>query len=888
MPRFFKRSAKVAIANQQNDNDNAETCAIDTYRLRSCDQPLDFANQNRLIENELNAERLTGSTTSVGERVSNFVNGIFGKMGRNRRKSINKINQQPIQQQPQSHLKKVHLQGEKQQSQHGKIQRQPSIKKGHHNEFYSNETAIENNKSAPVPFDTVNIKKSEHGPLNGGGRGVGGGYDEKLHRNLHDSKNNIKNHHNAKFLHTDGDTFNTNESERVICMNRNESASNHTISAANCNTANAADHHAKVCNQRNGVDAVVNIGIANATAAPNEIDRMLDDRVNKNSLFAAETTTLHSCIEIDFSIETNSDRSECKQSTVENNNKHISSSADSNNNEVNIVAEISNDVHSDAVVNCESDNSNAIHSDVGAVLSTQPLEDLQKSSHDTVAKIESKQAIPTPSKRSQLPVCNIKNGTRTMGQSQSQSQSTNPTVKTNPKPNNNTTNSTKCVNEMSESKASDPTPKFWHDAAQAPATAAAVTAQAPHYDKNKNNFSNEINEILETKTSPKQPYREPEPGAEKSHSDAVSEETANEIKDVFYETSSELNVDEIKSPVFASDGESVKTSQYIGSVTENVNGGSVARSSFETNSNGTINGHKIDTEIPLKNDKIDVTSTTNCDTVTATAAAQATTSLKTTTATATTTTATKPATNVPSSENQNHREERGVKNVQSKNNFIGTNEKIEIQRDCKSECGATNREPFAHLKQNREQSEQMEQNVLYRVDSYTSDDALELSDIEETVIDQNGKVIEVKTLFKQRPNVKTPSHEVQFKKSGNNVIDGVRTINSRRRSNSISSLGIEIVEVGAATTTNHTDFLTQQPFVSFGDESNAIKLSDLRDNTKEIETEIGHAIDIVEIVEESESGSEYEEIEEEIEEEVLYCVYYLEKNKIVDDFLKYF
>ncbi|XP_055320348.1 putative uncharacterized protein DDB_G0282133 [Sitodiplosis mosellana] len=872
---FFKRSAKVPITScQQNENDNSETCAIDTYRLRSGDQPLDIANQNRLIEHESNAERLTtGSTSSssVSERVSSFVNGIIGKMGKNRRK--NKLSQQPIQQQQQqqqqqqSHLKKVHLQSDK-QPQHGKIQRQPTVKKGQHNEFHSNETTAEHNKSVPVSFD-VNIK-SEHG-LKGDG---GGGYDEKLQRKLHDTKNNMKNQQNAKILHSK--TFNTNENERVIDYNNIVGLKSNQMKSG---STNASDCQAN--NRNQPIDAVAN----------NENDQILcplNERVIKNSPFAEETQPLHSCIEIDSFIgsdggggggddndndvndndddegKNNLNRSECKQLTPQTNN-HISSRSDANNNEVNNAVKNIGDVQkTNVTVNCETDSKRIPSAE------QQQKQQQQQQQQDRSRQLENSSSIfstnhihktersKNQQQQPQQPVP-CYNKTTSMGQSPS----TNTINKSKQQNNANHTKSTNYGKTAETKVCADQkaaaTANICHDAA---AKATARAAEAPHYDKNKINFSNEINEILESETSSKQSGAEPEPKPkpepEPKHSGTTAAttttttttaETANEIKDVFYETSSDLN-GEINSTVFVTnDGKSVTTTQYTRPVTENVNGSSkVTR--FESVSNGINNiNHKTDTKIPkipLKNDKIDVTIR---DTVEATA----------------TVTISTASSAVPSSENDSS-ERCCVTNDdvdQCEKSSVSASEKIQIQRDC---TGAGVSKP--KLSENCENSAQMEQNVLYRVDSYNSDDALELSDIEETVIDQHGKVIEVKTLFKQRPTGKLQSIPEFRKNSTDHKIDGIRTINGRRRSNSITgSLGIEIVEVGLSTNNTQSDYLTQQPFVSFADDSTAIKLSDLRDNTKEAENVSSQAIDIVEIVEESESGSEYEEIEEEIEEE---------------------
>lgn len=855
---FFKRSAKVPITScQQNDNDNTETCAIDTYRLRSGDQPLDIANQNRLIEHESNAERLTaGSTSSViSGRVSSFVNGIFGKMGKNRRK--NKLNQQPIQQQQQqqqSHLKKVHLQSEK-QPQHGKnIQRQPTIKKGQHNEFYSNELSAEHTKSVPLSFD-VNIK-SEHGLKSSGGDGGGGGggvvSDDKLQRKLHDTKNNMKNHQNIKNFHSD--TFNTNENQRVIGYS-SELKPNQIKSATNyIGTTNASD--CQTNNRKQPIETVTNDENDKKILCP------LNEQVIKNSPFGEETQPLHSsshsCIEIDSSIvkgndndvsKTNSNRNECKQLTPQNNN-HISSSADANNNEVrNVVKNIGDEQKPNVVVNCKTTDSKKVDS-----AEQQPQQQKQQGSVEQLENLSSTVSTNHTQKsdrsRNQQSVpCNNNRakGARIMGQTQS----ANTTNKSKQQNNAKSTNYEKTV----ETKAcTDPkAANFCHDAAAAaaPTATAAVTAtEAPHYDKNKINFSNEINEILETETSSKQQSdaeRKPEPQPRYPYSSSETT-AANEIKDVFYETSSELN-GEINSGVFVTNGKSVTTHSNTGTVTENVNGScDVPR--FDSVSNETNNiDHKTDTKIPIKNDKIDVTV---CDRVEA--------------ATATTPTPVTISTSAaPSSENDNSECDCVKNNDVDQKNSISSNEKTQNQCDSASDL----KKKSPKLNENCEKSEQMEQNVLYRVDSYNSDDALELSDIEETVIDQHGKVIEVKTLFKQRPAGKLQSNDVQFRKnSTDNKIDGIRTINGRRRSNSITgSLGIEIVEVGLNT--NHADYLTQQPFVSYADDTNAIKLSDLCDNTKEAENVTINAIDIVEIVEESsESCSEYEEIEEEIEEEV--------------------
>lgn len=75
------------------------------------------------------------------------------------------------------------------------------------------------------------------------------------------------------------------------------------------------------------------------------------------------------------------------------------------------------------------------------------------------------------------------------------------------------------------------------------------------------------------------------------------------------------------------------------------------------------------------------------------------------------------------------------------------------------------------------------------------------------------------------------------------------------------------MEVGLSL--NQHEYLVQQPLVSCNDETDAIKLSDLHDNAKRVDDESISAIDIVEIVEESDSGSEYEEVDEEAEEEVI-------------------
>lgn len=845
MARFFKRSAKVPITSF-HDNDNSESCAFDTqsYRIRSCDQPLDIVNQNRLIENESNAERLTGSTSSVGELVSNFVNGIIGKMGKNRRK--NKLNQQPIQQQQQqqqqSHLKKVQSLNEKQQPQHGKIHekiqpRQTAINKGQQNEFENN------HKSAAVPFEVNN--KSDHGLKSRGD-------DEKFHRKLHESKKNLKNQQNVKNVHCN--TFNTNNSERIISYHDIDQKPVQMKSASNCIVTDATDSQAK----QNAPHPIA--------AVTNDIDRPLfsafNEQIHKNSLNGDEKA-LHSCIEIDSLIngdnsnDSNDNRannlnpSECKQLTSQSNN--ISSRSDANNNEVNIAAENVDDVHCDSTVtvNCQPTDSNIKHS----VVEQESKQSLEKSSSklssdsDSVPKRQAdtkRQSNTFLTNTQSQPLCNLnKNPKQTMGQHQS----TNSTTKSQLKPQNISTNY-----GSTDAKAdSEPAaPKVWHDAA------ATRSPQAPHYDKNKINFSNELNKILETETSSKQQYGtglKSEAKPETSRDD-VSESAVNEIKDftVSYETSSNLS-DEINSTVFISDGKSVTTPHNAGTVTENVNGSSDAP---RTESNGTNNRYKTDTKIRRKNDKNDVTpATDHSDTVTESAAVK--------------------TDDVPLNQKQhpkqNDSEQCYVKNENGrseKKSTVGPKKRVTFQeeRDCESECGEEEAvKSSSQLKQNGEQSAQMEQNVLYRVDeSYNSDDALELSDVEETVIDQNGKVIEVKTLFKQRPS-KSP--EVQFnKKIVDNSIDGIRTIGGRRRSNSITSLGIEIVEVNLNT--NSTDFLTQQPILSFTDDSNAIKLSDLCDNTREKENDFGHAIDIVEIVEESssESCSEYEEVEEEIEEEV--------------------
>lgn len=173
---------------------------------------------------------------------------------------------------------------------------------------------------------------------------------------------------------------------------------------------------------------------------------------------------------------------------------------------------------------------------------------------------------------------------------------------------------------------------------------------------------------------------------------------------------------------------------------------------------------------------------------------------------------------------------------------------------------------------------QMEQNVLYRVDSYNSDDALELSDIEETVINEHGKVVEVKTIFKQRPSGRK-STEPQLKITANDPLkNGLRTIGSRRRSNSISgSLDIEIVELAHDSSDTNYENLSKEPFIYFADdERGAIKLADLCDSPDNGRNAVDHAIDVVEIIEDEddtesyESGSgEEEEIDEEIEEEII-------------------
>lgn len=908
---FFKRSAKVPITScQQNDN-NSDGCAIDTYRLRSGGQPLDIANQNRLIEHESNAERLqTGSTSSpssVSERVSSFVNGIF-KMGKNRRK--NKLNQQPIpqqqQQQQQSHLKKVHLQSDK-QPQHGKIQRQPTIKKGHQNEFFSNDTIAENNnKSVSVAFD-ANVK-SEHGSKGIGGNGGCGGYDEKLQRTLYDTKNNIKNQQNAKNIHNTNDTFNINENERVIDFNNIVGIKSNQMKSGSTNASNCQAN-----NRNQPIDAVTN----DENEKKNHILCPLNERVIKNSLFAVKTQPLHSCIEIDSSIgsvvgddngdnnnndngddrgKNNLNRSECKHLTNQT-HKHISSSADANNNEVNKAVKNFGDVpKTNVTVNCQATDSKRINS-------TEQQQKQQKQNQDKTRQLEN-------SSSSTVQTNHIHNTERSKNQQHHQQQPVSCTNKANSMgqtPSTNTTNKSKQQNNADHTKStndgktvetkvcSDPrsadTANICHDAA---AKATAGAAEAPHYDKNKINFSNEINEILENETSSQQFGAELEPEPEPrhhQHSETTAETTttttktttANEIKDVFYETSSDFN-SEINSTVFVTnDGKSVTTTQYSRPVTENVNGSSnVTR--IESVSNGTNNiDHKTDTKIPkipLKNDKIDVTVR---DTVgPATAAA-------TTTATVTISSCSARA---PSSEYVKI-ERCCVSNDnvdQCEKSSVSASKKIQIQRDCTS-AGDYKSKSTSHLGENCEKSVQMEQNVLYRVDSYNSDDALDLSDIEETVIDQHGKIIEVKTLFKQRPNGKLQSIP-EFRRNNFNTDDkigGIRTINGRRRSNSITgSLGIEIVEVELSANNTQSDYLTQQPFVSFTDDSTAIKLSDLRDNTKETENVSAIAIDIVEIVEESESGSEYEEIEEEIEEEVSFGVYFLDKFDSVRNFCNIF
>ncbi|XP_031632588.1 uncharacterized protein LOC116346591 [Contarinia nasturtii] len=796
MPRFFKRSAKVPITNcQQNNNDKNESCA-DTYRIRSSNQPLDITNQNRLIKNESNADQLEDLTSSVSDRVSLFVNGIFGKMGKNRRK--NKLNQQPIQQQQQyhqqSHLKRVHMKSDKQS--HGKSQ---------------NKTTTENNHVS------INAKIKSEINLYGSDGGI---YDDdhienKLQRKLQDSNINIS----PKILHSD--TFNINENERVICNNNINSKSNRMKSASDCiNTNNASDCEVtKIRNET--IDAVAN--------ESEKIIGSSNERIIKNSPIAEKALPQYSYIPIDSSISgknKNFSQIACKQLLTPQSNNHISSSVDAN--EANIAVENVGGVQKNSyiTVNC------SIASNQKRIQPVENLNFLSPYSRDYVQRTEEIKFFNVICQKNQPIPCINKNGTRTtMGQYQSTStinkSNNNPKQQINP-------NYTKNRNSETTVTNANSYPKLSHDAATKTAT---PTAQAPQYDKNKINFSNEINEILESETSSKQSGIEPKLESKLHHSELVVSRTAtNEIKDMFYETSSDLN--EINSTVFDSDEKSVVWSQYTGTATKNVNDNTIVPY-LESISNGTKNNNKTDIKIQKNDINFNVTSNHN-NTITSTK-----------------------ETFVVLTSSENDCKSNVRNDDQSQKSSVDTN----IQGNSESGCDTTDFYP-SNLNKNCEQSEkQMEQNVFYRVDSYNSDDALELSDVEETVIDQNGKVIEVKTLFRQCDgHGKKQQNDLKFKKNCiDNKIDGIRTINGRRRSNSITgshgSLGIEIVEVGLSS--NQIEYV--QPFVNFSDESNTIKLCDLRDSFKA--TENDHAIDIVEIVEESESCSDYEEIDEEIEEE---------------------
>lgn len=987
MPRLFKRSAKVPIAIcHQNDNNYNDSDEISTYRARS-DHQLDIVNENRLIENESKAERsLTGPTSSVSGRVSNFVSELFGKMGRNRRgktgKSIITVqhNQQPQQQsQPaiQTHLKKIHSQNDKQQQQPQQQQQQQTGKNNNNNnrqsnqpfkkpqsDLHSNELTSENNKFSAVSYDVNGVKCENKNKkpftLNGGDQND---RMTKMNRNNKDNKHmhtkpqqkqsteqpEQQEQHQSPQIGNKCDiivvdscangnvkisrfnTFGINDTERVIRFVDGQSSAltdikfahdynNTTFEArvndqidfpnrqiechAKGNNANN-DHNNNNHNNDNDEERIVNGDNNDVNEFKIKNKKMFlcsaSNGEDKNRSVAKTTTnrTPYSyCTKIELCTnivngENNFNQTVCEQLKIQSENHNASSAHDCNNNEKNI-QNVGND-RSNAIVNCD-DSSKRPTAQLSCVSVGSTEKSLPFGRHSD--------------KEANGPLNSDKNGfdqTYTgpaMGQHQSASSNSKQTkqksknvVQNQQNINNNNNNDTNSISNLKSDQNSNASTRvasskqqlqhqqqqqqkqqgiqqntikteenasqrdIWHDA----------PTQTQFYDKNKINFSNEFNEKLETETSSKQARIDVESDSVAETVAIASDRTANEKKDIFYETTSDMNDERF----------SVGTSQYTGTDTKNVNGNNLIRS--ETVSNGEKNCRRIDIETGSHhtNDTADVTLATDCistkhpnlDGVNSHFEANL---------------------NQPKTvdaQNENNNENVDVKRLKKNVPTFETTANVKVHENKEFEKNSENIKgggSESNCEQNREQNceqrpskqqlnddTQMEQNVLYRVDSYNSDDALELSDIEETVINEHGKVVEVKTIFKQRSTANKPNDlQSKFKSNSNDPLkNGLRTIGNRRRSNSISgSLDIEIVEYGLDTSNTNYEQLSKQPVIFLADDDRgAIKLADLTDNSIGTET-INHAIDVVEIVQEDESfecGSEEyseEEIEEEIEE----------------------
>lgn len=238
-PRMFKRSSKVHVTNcPQNNDESDETAKPDSYQIRP-NSEIFATNENRSIEN---ADQLANSTASVGVRVSSFLSGFIGKMGKNRRK--NKTQQQ-LQ---KSHLKNVYSHEDKP---HGQNPRQPSAKVYFNDPLNKTELANENNKIACAVEDSGNYE-----------------------RVLQDSKNSCITHQNRP-LHTE--THQPIENERVVYGESTQ----HEYSNGDC--------------IEETIERKQHAGAVSASSIEQKI---------KNSVFGEETANLDSYAEIDFPCET--------------------------------------------------------------------------------------------------------------------------------------------------------------------------------------------------------------------------------------------------------------------------------------------------------------------------------------------------------------------------------------------------------------------------------------------------------------------------------------------------------------------------------------------------------------------------------------------------------
>lgn len=982
MPRLFKRSAKVPIAIcHQNGNNYNDSDEISTYRARS-DHQLDIGNENRLIENESKAERsLTGPTSSVSGRVSNFVSELFGKMGRNRRgktgKSIITVqhNQQPQQQsQPaiQTHLKKIHSQNDKQQPQTGKNnnnnnrQSNQPFKKPQ-TELHSNELTSENNKFSAVSYDVNSVKCENKNKkpiaLNAGDQNDG---MTKMNRNNMDNKRmqtkqlNPSEHQseqpeqhkqhqspqigdkcdvivvdlfaNQNVKNSNFDTFGINDTERVIYFVDGQSSTSTEMKFAHdynsktfethvsddhidypngqteCHVKNINDNSHNNKNNKNDEERI-NIDIVygnddNVNEFKIESKMFLCSSSNgedKNSSVAKTTTnpTPYSyCTEIELCTsiingENNFNQNVCEQLKIQSENHNASSAHDFNNNKTNI-QNVGN-VRSNAIVNCDDSSkwptAQSTYVSVDSTEKSLPfgcqndkeangLLNSDKNGFDQTRigpAMGQHQSASSNSKQTKQKSTNLvqnqqknnhKNNNDTNSISNSNSNSKfksvqNANVST-------TVASSKQQQQQKQQGIQQTTIKTEENASQRDIWHNAPT-QTQFYDKNKINFSNEFNEKLETETSSKQARIDVESDSVTETVAVASDRTANETKDIFYETTSDLNDERF----------SVGTSQYTGTDTKNVNGNNLICS--ETVSNGENNCRRTDIETGSHqpNNTADVTLSTdyistkqpNSDGVNSYSEI-----------------------NINQSNTVEKHNENNIENVDGDRlkEYVPTSETtandevdekkefVENSENIKCGGGDSNCEQYRAQncdqqpsKQQPNDNTQMEQNILYRVDSYNSVDALELSDIEETVINEHGKVVEVKTIFKQRSSAKNPNNSQSKSNSNDPLKNGFRTIGNRRRSNSISgSLDIEIVEYDLDTSNTNYEQLSKQPVIFLADDDrNTIKLADLIDNS--IGTgATNHAIDVVEIVQQDESfesGSEEyseEEIEEQIEEEI--------------------